>query len=88
MRIKRPHTLGTDEAKRRVDMLASDIGKQLALNGEWQGDDLQVTGAGVSGKIAVADDSIEVDIRLGFALRIMEAPIRAAIEDAMDEHLE
>jgi len=87
MRIKRSHTLGSEEAKRRVDMLAGDLGKQLALNAEWRGDDLKVSGTGVDGQIAVAEDSIEVDIQLGFALKLMEGTIRSAIENAMDEHL-
>lgn len=87
MRIKRSHSLGTTEAKRRVDQLAGDLGKQLGLSSEWRGDHLKIVGSGVNGQIAVADDSIEVDVKLGLALTLMESPIRAAIEDAMDNHL-
>lgn len=46
-----------------------------------------VRGNGVNGELAVAEDSIELEVRLGFALKLMEGPIRAAIEATMDEHL-
>ncbi|MBT8096631.1 MAG: polyhydroxyalkanoic acid system protein [Woeseia sp.] len=87
MRISRTHALGKDEAKRRVDKLADALGSQLGVNGEWRDDQLDVSGSGVNGHIIVADDTIDVDVQLGFALMLMEGTIRSAIEDAMDKHL-
>ena len=46
-----------------------------------------VSGNGVNGHLAIAEESIELEVRLGFALKLMEGPIRAAIEATMDEHL-
>jgi len=46
-----------------------------------------VRGNGVNGHLAVAAESVEIVIRLGFALKLMEAPIRSAIENTIDEHL-
>ncbi|MBT8086104.1 MAG: polyhydroxyalkanoic acid system protein [Woeseia sp.] len=87
MRISRTHALGKDEAKRRVDKLADALGSQLGVNGQWCDDQLDVSGSGVNGHIIVADDTIDVDVQLGFALMLMEGTIRSAIEDAMDKHL-
>ncbi len=87
MKIRREHSLGTAEARRRVDEIAADMGSRLNLSSEWRGDALQVTGSGVDGTIAVSEDAIEIQIELGFALMLMEGSIRSAIESTMDKHL-
>jgi putative polyhydroxyalkanoate system protein len=46
-----------------------------------------VSGNGVNGQLLVAEDSIELNVRLGFALKLMEGPIRSAIEAMIDEEL-
>ena len=87
MKIRREHSLGTTEARRRVDEIAADMGNRLNLSSKWRGDDLQVKGSGVDGTIAVSEDAIEISINLGFALKLMESSIRTAIEGTMDKHL-
>ena len=87
MRIRRRHNLGIEEARNRADRIAADIGPQLSLRSNWQGDNLMVTGRGVSGQLKVAEDEIEVHVQLGFALKLMEGPIRTVIEKAIDEEL-
>lgn len=87
MRIKREHSLGREEARRRVDEIAADVGGRFNLRSEWADDSLQVKGTGVNGAINVGDEDIEVDVKLGFSLMLLESSIRSAIEDAMDKHL-
>ena len=87
MRIRRRHNLGMEEARNRADRIAADLGPQLSLRSNWQGDNLIVTGKGVSGHLKVAEDEIEVFVKLGFALKLMEGPIRSVIERAIDEEL-
>ncbi len=87
MKVRRDHSLGTTEARRRVDKIAADMGSRLNLSSEWRGNDLQVKGSGVDGTIAVSEDAIEININLGFALKFMEGSIRTAIESTMDKHL-
>ena len=87
MKIRREHSLGTTEARRRVDEIAADMGNRLNLSSEWRGDDLQVKGSGVNGTIAVSEDAIEINFNLGFALKFMEGSIRTAIESTIDKHL-
>ena len=87
MKIRREHSLGTTEARRRVDEIAADMGNRLNLSSEWRGDDLQVKGSGVDGTIAVSENAIEINFNLGFALKFMERSIRTAIESTMDKHL-
>ena len=88
MRIKRQHTLGADEARRRVDRIATEMGQQFGLRSEWQNDELHVRGNGVDGRILVGEAQVDVKVTLGFSLMLMDGAIRSAIEDLMDQHLD
>lgn len=87
MRLERNHDLGIDEAKQRVDRIRSGIEAQYGLSGSWVGDILKVRGTGVSGQICVYEQRVLVEVRLGFAMILMEGPIKSHISAAMDEHL-
>ena len=87
MRIRRSHNLGREEARNRADRIAADLKQQFSMRSAWRGDALEVSGNGVSGQLLVAEDSIELVVRLGFALKLMEGPIRSAIEATIDEEL-
>jgi putative polyhydroxyalkanoate system protein len=87
LRIKRQHDLGVDEAKRRVDVVAGKLSSDYALRSDWRGNTLGFSGSGVNGEVDVAQDSIEFKVKLGFALMMMEGPIRRSIEKALDQEL-
>lgn len=87
MRIRRSHQLGVDEAKDRVIGLARQLEKKFALRSEWRGDDLIFHGNGVHGRIQVAHDDIEIIVRLGLGLMMLKQPIRAEIEQTLDDQL-
>lgn len=87
MIIRRSHQLGVEEARSRATEIAEHLDRQFALTSRWQGDRLLVSGNGVNGHLIVAEESIELEVRLGFALKLMEGPIRSAIESTIDEHL-
>ncbi len=87
MRIRRSHNLGLEEARNRADLIAADLHQQFSLRSDWKGDALHVRGNGVTGQLRVDEQNIELDVRLGFALKLMEAPIRSAIERMIDEEL-
>ena len=87
MKIKRQHSLGVEEARRRVDQIAAELGGKLGLSAEWEGDHMLVHGKGVSGRILVADDSVEVRVHVGLAMMMFREPIRSAIESSIDEYI-
>jgi len=87
MRIRREHDMSREEARSLVEEIADRLNQNLRLQREWDGYDLRVRGSGVNGKISVAIDFIEVDVKLGFALMMLEPTIRREIESTMDEHL-
>lgn len=88
MRIRRQHDLGIAEAKSRIEQVTADLEKRFSLQSEWQGDELCFRGSGVKGSVAVAEDSLEFDITLGFALMMLEPTIRSAINTALDKHID
>jgi putative polyhydroxyalkanoate system protein len=87
MKIRKEHCLGKDEARKRVADIATSLGDKYGIRSSWSGDDLQIDGSGVKGCIVVADESVEVEVKLGFALSMMESTIRTSLEEAMDKHL-
>lgn len=87
MKIKRQHSLGIEEARQRVDRVADELGGKLGLTSEWEGDHLRVHGKGVSGRILVFHDSVEVHVHVGLAMMLLREPIRTAIESSIDEYI-
>jgi putative polyhydroxyalkanoate system protein len=75
------------EARTRIDKVADALSNKYGLRSAWEGDALKFGGSGVNGHIAVADQSIDVDVRLGLMLSMMESTIRTSIEEALDKHL-
>lgn len=87
MRIRRSHKLGIDEARRRANQLVEVLERRYSLTSNWRGDYLVVSGNGVDGHLLVAEESVEMVLRLGLALKLMEGPIRSFIENSIDEYL-
>ena len=87
MRIRRSHNLGLEEARNRADRIADDLKKQYSVRSNWEGDALHVEGNGISGQLLVDEQHIELQVKLGFALKLMEGPIRSVIERTIDEEL-
>ena len=87
MRIRRSHNLGLEEARKRADRIADDLREEFSLRARWHGDAMHVEGNGVSGELYVEEHAIELDVRLGFALKLMQGPIRSAIERMIDQEL-
>ena len=46
-----------------------------------------VKGNGVNGELHVDDTHFVLHVKLGFALKLMEGPIRSVIEKTIDEEL-
>jgi putative polyhydroxyalkanoate system protein len=87
MRIQREHSLGKDEARRRVVGIADELCQMYGLTASWSDDDMKIDGSGVAGRIAVSEQSVDVTVKLGFALSMMSSIIRTSIEEALDKYL-
>lgn len=87
MKIHRDHCLGKREAKNRVSNIADSLGDKYGLASSWNGDCLMIDGAGVTGQLVVSEEAVDVEIKLGFALAMMQNTIRTSVEEAMEKHL-
>lgn len=87
MRISREHHLGRDEVLQRVENVADELAAKFNLRYKWHGDELKFHGTGVKGQIAVSETTVDVEVRLGFALMMLESTIRSSVEEALDHNL-
>lgn len=88
MRMMRDHNLGLEDAKHRINTVIGDLERKFSLTSRWEGDRLAFKGPGVDGKVDVSHTRVELQMKLGFALKLMEGSIRSAIEEALDEHID
>lgn len=87
MKIDRQHHLGHEEVRQRVEKAADVLADKYNLRYKWHGDDLKFNGSGVKGCITVAETTIHVEVRLGFALMMLESTIKSSVEEALDQNL-
>ena len=87
MRIRRSHSLGLHEVRNRADRIAADLEQQFGARSHWHGNEMHVEGSGVTGWLHVDESHFELEVKLGFALKLMEGPIRRAIEKTIDDEL-
>ena len=90
MRVPIPHTLGKDEARRRLKARSGDLagmmpGGMADVAVSWPGEDrmaLAVTamGSSINASVEVGESAVVVDIDLPMALKFFEPLIRGAVE--------
>jgi putative polyhydroxyalkanoate system protein len=54
---------------------------------QWQGDTLLFKRSGADGSIAVSDDQVRVELKLGLLLSAMSGTIKREIEQVLDKSL-
>jgi putative polyhydroxyalkanoate system protein len=82
--IKRRHRVPREELRERVERLAQDLKAKLNADYAWKGDSLQFKRSGASGSIDIADDAIELNIKLG----LMLSPMKGKIEESIKKNLD
>ena len=85
--LKRAHQLGLNGARAAADRMIDKLDKQFDLSGSWQGDTLHFDRPGVSGRLAVSDSDMQLEVTLGFLLRAMKGPIERAVHEQLDKAL-
>ena len=86
--VVRPHALGREEARRRVDRAIGDLQQKYPFSTAWLDDDhLSLKASGVDGEVAVGDETIEVTITLGFMASMFKDTIESEIDTAFGRGL-
>ena len=88
MRIRREHRFELEDVRERVDALAVDLEQRFRLKSHWDSDNhLVFDGGGASGEVVFDEEMVELNVRLGFALKLIEPTLRAVIEETLDEQI-
>jgi len=85
--VAREHHLGLDAARAEVERIAARVRDEYGAEYEWDGDVLHFKRTGISGEIAVAEDSMDLRIKLGLLLTPMKPQIEERLTRKIDEAL-
>ncbi|MEP7084522.1 MAG: polyhydroxyalkanoic acid system family protein [Betaproteobacteria bacterium] len=85
IKIRRSHTMPHDTARHAAEKMAKRLHKEFALDYEWDGDVLVFERSGVNGELTVADKYVEMEVKLGFLLKMMKPTIEKHINTNLDE---
>jgi len=86
IRIARRHGHGLEEARRRITPVIRRTADSYGLRFHWEGDVCLFHGP-ATGRIAVGEDTVEMDVRLGLAAGLFRASIEREIREALDSAL-
>lgn len=86
--MKRSHELGLKGARVAADKMAEKLGEKFDLTGDWKGNILHFNRPGVNGTLAVTDHDMQLEVTLGFMLKMMKGPIEKAVHEQLDKVLD
>lgn len=88
IRIRRSHRLGLAKARKVARQWAEDVEARFGIDctviEREDGDTVEFTRPGVSGRLQVAADRFDLDAQLGFLLGAFSTRIEAEIEEKLD----
>ncbi|OEC36699.1 putative polyhydroxyalkanoic acid system protein [Pseudomonas cuatrocienegasensis] len=85
--VEREHALGREAARAKAEQLAERLAREFDVTYQWQGDTLLFKRSGADGSIAVSDDRVRVELKLGLLLSAMSGSIKREIEQVLDKSL-
>jgi putative polyhydroxyalkanoate system protein len=88
IKIRRSHAMPHDKARAAAEKMAKLLKKEFALDYEWAEDEKDVLvfeRPGVNGELTVAPKHVEMEVKLGFLLKMMKPTIERHIHDHLDE---
>ena len=86
--VERSHSLGLAVAREKAERLAERLASEYDVKYRWSGDTLEFKRSGADGTIAVGDDRVRVELKLGLLLSALGGTIKREIEQTLDKHLQ
>jgi putative polyhydroxyalkanoate system protein len=87
LHVSHTHGLGAQVARARLDDLAARLAGSLQASCSWVGEELQFSRQGVTGRVEVTDDAVQVRIVLEGALRALRAGLAREVQRQLREAL-
>lgn len=87
IRVERKHQLGKEVARQKAERLVDKLVSKYDMKAEWKGDVVELTRSGVTGQVAVGEDNVVVELKLGMMLSMMGPMIESEVDRALDKAL-
>lgn len=87
IRVIRRHNLGMACARAEVERIARRVQEDYGADYAWDGDTLHFSRSGVQGRIAITDNSLDLNLKLGLLFRAMKTQIEQRLIAKIDRHL-
>lgn len=82
--IIREHNKSLKDARAAVGRVAEKIAEKFGITHSWNGNTLDFQGSGVSGKIALAKQQVQVTATLGILASAFKGSIESSIHSYID----
>ena len=86
-RLTKPYTMSKEEVREAAEGLARELERDHGVRSRWQGDSVQIKGAGVDGQMSFHDGQIDVNVKLGLLASMFEPVLRSEVQRYLDTHV-
>ena len=85
IQIQRAHSMPLKKARDAANDFAQRLNEKFDLQSEWDGDTLNFSRSGVSGRLALTKSDVTIDVKLGFLLSAFAGKMEGHIKDNLDQ---
>lgn len=86
--LRRQHRLGASRARGLADDIARQLERDYGVTHRWRNSVLQFRRSGISGRLQVAEDALDLRLELGMMMRPFRDRIEAAVATRLDALLD
>lgn len=81
--VRQAHQLSETNAKEAAQEIVDKVGAQYDMTANWNGNVLHFESSGVSGKLVLHENEAQLDVTLGFVLKMFSERIEEKIMHQM-----
>ncbi|MBS0193205.1 MAG: polyhydroxyalkanoic acid system family protein [Proteobacteria bacterium] len=82
--IRHPHDLAPAAARAAVERVAARMNEKFGIQHVWNGDALDFSGSGASGRVTLDTGAVHLRMKLGFPVSMFRGSIESAIHDYLE----
>jgi putative polyhydroxyalkanoate system protein len=85
--IRHPHDRSMKAARAAVERVAERMNEKFGIKHAWKDNDLEFSGSGVKGRIALGKTEAHLTVTLGFPVSMFRGSIEAEIHKYLEREL-
>jgi putative polyhydroxyalkanoate system protein len=86
-RLSKPYTMSKEDIREAAQGLALRLQREHGVRSRWDGDTVNIKGAGVDGKLSFHDGVIDVNVRLGMLAGLFQDALKGEVQRYLDENI-